>query len=110
MSKTKNFSQKLAAPAFNLALAGFPLWLLSYVWILFRFAGAETEVVWSIVVAGEIGAMLAGLFSVFLGLLSRRLAECGSPDFPAAANAVKLGVALWICIVFFNLVEIIFFS
>ena len=111
MLKTQNFGWRLSTAALSLGLIGIPLLLLSYVWILFRLTGRETKAVWTFVVAVEIGAMIAGLLSIFLGVISRwRYVERDSTDYRNTARAIKLGVVVWVCIVVFNLAGIIFFS
>jgi hypothetical protein len=106
---SQNFGQRLSTASIGAGLIGIVLWLLSYVWILFRFAGRETEAVWSFVIFVEIGAMAAGLVSIAAGLIARRLIEPGSVDSKRAALGAKLGAAVWICIVLFNLIGIFFF-
>jgi hypothetical protein len=103
-------ARRLSGVALSLGLIGLPLWLLSYIWIPFRLTGRETEAVWSFIVVSEIGAMIAGLSSIILGLIAFRYAERGGEDFRKASRAVKLGAATWVCLVVFNLVGIIFFS
>jgi hypothetical protein len=110
VSESQNLGRKLSIAAFNLVIVGFPLWLLSYVWIPFRIAGRETETVWNIVVASEIGAMAAGLISIALGLIARQYIKKDNADFRRATWSIKLSASLWICIVLFNLLGIFFFS
>ena len=106
----KTVGQRLSNVAFVLGFIALPLWLLSYAWIPFRFTGRETETVWNFIIASEIGAMIAGLSSIILGLIAFRYAERGKADFRRASRAVMLGVATWVCLVVFNLIGIIFFS
>jgi hypothetical protein len=109
MLKTRNFGRRLSTAALGLGFIGILLWLLSYVWILFRLTGRETEAVWSFVVAVEIGAMIAGLSSILLGAISRwRYAERNSADFRNATRGIMLGATVWFCLVVFNLVGILF--
>ncbi|HEX8636884.1 MAG TPA: hypothetical protein VF692_02390 [Pyrinomonadaceae bacterium] len=96
--------------AFGFGLIGFVLWLLSYVWILFRFAGRETDAVWSFVLSVEIGAMAAGLISIASGLIAGRFIETDGTYSRRARHGAKLGAAVWVCIVLFNLMGIFFFS
>lgn len=102
--------EKLSTAALWLGLSGIPLWLLSYVWIPFRFARLESETVWAAVVAFELGAMAAGLLSIAAGLTALWLLERGSFSFRRAAKGTVLGIAILVCIVLFNLIGIFFFS
>ena len=106
----KTIGQRLSNIALGLGFIGLPLWLLSYAWIPFRLAGRETETVWDFIIAIEIGAMIAGLSSIILGLIAFRYAEGGAADSRKASRAVMLGAATWVCLVVFNLIGIIFFS
>jgi hypothetical protein len=110
MLKNQRLGGQLSTIAISIGSIGIPLWMLSYVWIAFRLAGRETDAVWSFVVAVEIGAMAAGLLSMFLGVISRRCVERSGADFRRATRVILLGAAVWICLVVFNLVGIIFFS
>ena len=107
---SQNFGRRLSTAAFGFGLIGIVLWLLSYVWILFRFAGRETEAVWSFVISVEIGAMAAGLISIAAGLIARRLVAPEGAYSRNAQRGTKLGAAVWVCIVLFNLIGIFFFS
>jgi hypothetical protein len=100
----------LSMTALGLGIVGIPLWMLSYVWILFRYAGRETEAVWDVVIAGEIGAMLAVLLGTISGVMARRYVEPDDKDFRCATSGLKLCAAVFICIVLFNVMGIIFFS
>ena len=106
--RTKGFAPRAALAALVLGIAAIPLWMLSYVWIPFRFAGYETETVWSVVIASEIGAMITGL-AIILGVVSRRYTQRGG-ESRRATLAIKLGVGVWICLVVFNLIGIVFFT
>jgi hypothetical protein len=108
MVKLSNYVRKLTRLAFLSGFLGIILWLLSYSWILFRLIGRETDSVWSFVIAVEIGAMIAGLLSVILGVISRR-SSAGAADLRRASQALMLGGAVWFCLIFFNLVGIYFF-
>jgi hypothetical protein len=110
MLKTQNLARRLSTAAVSCGFIGIPLWLLSYVWIPFRLAGRESEAMWSFAVACEIGAMLAGLLGIVLGVVSRRRFEPGGADSRNATRAIMLGAGVWICLVVFNLAGIIFFS
>jgi hypothetical protein len=108
--RTKGFAPRAALAALVLGIAAIPLWMLSYVWIPFRFAGYETETVWSVVIASEIGAMITGLLAIILGVVSRRYTQRGGGESRRATLAIKLGVGVWICLVVFNLIGIVFFT
>jgi hypothetical protein len=108
MKNSRTLGQILSKTAFAFGLIGMPLWALSYVWILFRVLGRESEAVWDFVIAVEVGAMVAGLLSVLLGLLSRRYIRRVEADYLYARRAVMLGTIVWSCLVVFNLVGIVF--
>jgi hypothetical protein len=72
MINSRTTARVLSRTALAFGLTGLPLWALSYVWILFRVVGRESEAVWDFVIAVEVGAMAAGVLSVLLGLLSLR--------------------------------------
>lgn len=110
MLKNQNSGQNLATTSYGLAFIGIPLWLLSYVWIPFRFAGRETDAVWSFVVASELGAMAAGILSIASGLIAQWYVERGTQNFHRAKRAITLGAIVCLCIVLFNLIGIFFFS
>jgi len=110
MSTSRTIGKRLALAAFIGGFIGLLLWLGSYIWIPFRFAGRETDAVWSVVIASEIGAMAAGLFSLIAGAVACRITERNSPDFYRAKYGFGLGVVIWIFLVAFNLIGIYFFS
>jgi hypothetical protein len=110
MLKKQEFGRRLATTAFGLGVTGFPLWLLSYVWIGFRLTGRETDALWKFIAVSEIGAMIAGLLSIALGVISRRFVEPDGADFRTATRAIMLGATVWVFIVVFNLIGIFFFS
>ena len=100
--------RRLASSALLCGIIGIPLWLLSYVWILFRYAGRETEIVWSVAVACEMGAMLAVLSGTISAVMARRLLGAEGEDFRRATSGLRLSAAVFICLVIFNLTGIIF--
>lgn len=106
---SQNFGRRLSTASIGVGLIGIVLWMLSYVWILFRFAGRDAEAVWSFVIFVELGAVAAGLVGIAAGLIARRLTEPGGADSKRAALGAKLGAAAWVCIVLFNLIGIFFF-
>ncbi len=106
----KTVGQRLSNIAQGLGLIGLHLWLLSYAWIPFRFVGREAEAVWDFIIVSEIAAMIAGLSSIILGLITFRYAEGGKADSRRASRAIMMGAATWVCLVVFNLISIIFFS
>lgn len=110
MQGTRHLGRSLSLAALGCGIAGIPLWLLSYVWILFRLAGRETEGVWGVVVACEVGAMCAVLCGTIAGVVARRRVEPGGEDSRRAGRGMKLSAAVFACVVLFNLIGIIFFS
>ncbi len=109
-----NLSQTIGKPLSLAALiCGFIsilLWLGSYIWIPFRFAESETDATWNIVIASEIAAMAAGLFSIIAGAVACRITERKSPHFYRAKWGLRLGIIVWIFLVMFNLIGIYIFS
>ena len=109
-TKKLTLGRRLSNGALWCGLVGVPLWMLSYVWIPFRFAGRETEAVWSVVVAAELGAMLTVVLGTVGGLTARRCSASDERDVRRAASGLKLNAAVFACLVLFNLIGIICFS
>jgi hypothetical protein len=83
--------EKLAGTSMVCGVVGLPLWLLSYTWLPFAWAGRDGWFVWSAVVVGEIGALAAGALGVGLGITARMRFRSGTPDHRRATRGLLLG-------------------
>jgi hypothetical protein len=103
----RSIRKRLADAAFVCGILSFPLWLLSYAWVPFRLAGADSEGVWAFVVGSEIGAMVFGLASIVAGIVAMRAAPKGSPAWRRARQGVILGVLAWVFLITFNVIGLL---
>lgn len=94
----------LAATALGCGLAGLPLWLLSYAWLPFALMGHEGEFVWYAVVVGEVGAFVAGILGIGLGIAARRASEPGTRERRRASRALAIGALVLALVVVPNVV------
>lgn len=61
--------------ALTAGLLAIPLWALSYVWLPFRHLDLEPAWVWPAVIVGEIGAVVASIVALVVGIRARRRAS-----------------------------------
>jgi hypothetical protein len=99
----------LSSAALICGAVGIALWLLSYVWIPFSLTGHETNVVWGLVVVGEVGAMVTGLGGIVAGLIARRVSEHNSVESKRGRRGAILGAVTCGCVVVLNLIGVLFF-
>jgi hypothetical protein len=79
----------------RLAAVALALWPLSYIWIPFsRGDGDSGPVVLGIVVASELGAVIAGTAAVVTGLWARRRSALRAPAWPVAAGVAVVALVV----------------
>jgi len=87
-------AKSLANVAFGMSVAGFPLCLLSYSWLLVPAAGAEERVLNYVVVISECGALLAATVAIGLSLVVRRQFHGAAAERRRTLQALALGMLL----------------
>src|SRR5687768_9471922 len=96
----------LAKVAFGIALAGFPLMLLSYAWLLVPTSADEPALRYAIVV-GEVGALLAAIAAISLSLAVRRHFHDATAERRKATHALLLGTLLLSLVILPNVIGIL---
>ncbi len=110
MSLTLTVSNRLATAAFVCGVLGFLLWLLSYAWVPFALMGKESDVIVYVVVAGELGGLLASLCSIGCGVLGRKLLQPGNRAHRLAWQGFVMGVVVLVLLVGLNILDAIISS
>lgn len=96
--------EKLARIAVTCAFVGFPLCLLSYSWFPFAIAGREMGSLTYLPLTGEVGALLAGITSIGLSSIVRKVSQKQSAEHRLASRGLAMGVLLLVVIVVPNIV------
>lgn len=107
MARSNDDARRQAKIAFICGVLGFPLWLFSFSWVPFALAGYSIGPVRYIILAGEVGAILAGLFGVGLGILARRRLHVGTEDYQRASRGLVIGAMVLVFVVGFNIVGLV---
>ncbi len=108
MARPSDSSRRLAVGAFTCALLALPLWLLSFVWVPFAITGREVGAVRYVILAAEVGALLAALLAIGLGLAARIHVRAGSRDYKLASRALVIGALSLVVILGLNILGAIF--
>src|SRR5687767_12604294 len=87
--------RNMAGAAFICGVAGLPLLLLSYAWVPFALMGREEEFVFYAVVGGEVGALVAAVLAVGLGIAARRGCPAGTPEHRRATRGLLIGALVF---------------
>lgn len=99
---------RLARTALVCGVLGFPLWLLSYLWVPFALTGHEAgTLVSAIVKISEAGGLLVGLVSVGSGSIARSQAQAGSAERRWASLGLAMGTVVLVLIVGLNLLGLV---
>ncbi len=98
----------LATVALVCAVLALPLWLLSFSWVPFAMMGRPVGPFRYVIVAAEVGALLAASLGTGLGVIARRRARVGTAGRRRATGALMLGIAAVVFLVGFNVLGLIF--
>ncbi len=102
-------NSRLATTAFACGVLAFPLVVLSYTWIPFALIGREPDAIVYVVVAGEVGGLLASLGGIGCGLLGRKRTQSGTRAHRMASQGLAMGAIVLVLLVGLNILGLIVF-
>ncbi len=103
MAGSNHVARRQAKTAFICAVLGFPLWLLSFSWVPFVLMGHSIGPLRYIILASEVGAILAGLVGAGLGILARSRLHVGTADYQRASRGLVIGAIVLVFVVGLNI-------